>query len=576
MIPGFPMALIGAWGDAARISLTLRLDESEREALTTFARQRPDLGNPKHLVEGEAPETFRLSMNFHRLPGGGGGSSGPDLPEPWWTYFRELNVGEGKRAGQFDFVPADRTTNGSPAPTLDPASFSDNARDNDRNLLIRNVLFGDHGFTFPPVMATLATADYLDYLSSRGAGETVGSFDAISDAFFNATGKRIKRPTANQMEPAGTEITVEAGPGVSHPLTGLSSGEIEFLSLALYMRRIASEGGVLIVDEPETHLHPGLQEALLDLLSTSAERTQIWLLTHSPNLVRAAKDSAVLHLLAASDTKDDQIRRSSDQTHRDLLGDLGVHPSEIQESSFLVIVEGQSDRDLLRVIFPSALVRSAIIPASGVRSVEEISANLADQDVAFIAVRDRDLLTDDQVSDLESGDSKLFVWPGRTIESEFLSPELLLAVAARSNPDRTLDDVTEKLYELAEQQRGTVLSQLVQSELRRRHAMPKGTPVTTDEFSNLYENRAECERQRLESMPGVLTGISDQLASGWNEHCFRLVDSKRMLGEFTSYAGFANRPVLIQHLVATIKDDASLMPKGLVSLQDRIEDLVAQ
>lgn len=572
------MNLIGAWADSCQISMKLWLEEHEREALSEFARERPDLNTEQGRMLGpvreEVPQTLDLSIGFFRSPGGGGGTNGPNLPDPWWTYFQEMTAGGGSRLGQFDFIPADRSTNRSPAPTLDPASLSDNTRDNDRNTLIQHVLFGTQSFTFPPVAATLATADYLDYLSTRGGEASGGNFDAIADAFFGATGKRIERPTANPLDLSGTEITVTAGDGVTHQLAGLSSGEIEFLSLAIHFQRVASEGGVLVVDEPETHLHPGLQQALLDLLHASSERAQIWLLTHSPNLVRTAADSAVLHLLAASEAEGNQIQRSSDQVHRDLLGDLGVHPSEVQQSSLLVIVEGKSDQALLRRIFPSKLARSAIIPASGVHSVEEISRQLADQDSSHVAIRDRDLLTPEEIEDLESNDARLFIWPSRTIESELLSFDLLHFVTSRSNPNRTEDEVRQKLRELADEQRQGVLGQVVQKTLRQKYPGPRPTLSSEDSLLAMYAARVACEQERLDATPEVFAECSSWLDSVWDEHHLRYVDAKRLLAQFSAFAGFADKAALEGHLVAAINDHPDLTPPGLEALGLRIADLL--
>ena len=52
---------------------------------------------------------------------------------------------------------------------------------------------------------------------------------------------------------------------------------------------IGESGKILLLDEPELHLHPTMQKRILDLLSESTTRSgnQILLITHSPYLIFA-------------------------------------------------------------------------------------------------------------------------------------------------------------------------------------------------------------------------------------------------------------------------------------------------
>ncbi len=89
-------------------------------------------------------------------------------------------------------------------------------------------------------------------------------------------------------------------PGLLRPLTGaeLSDGTLRFLllSAALLSPRPPS---LLVVNEPETSLHPDLLPALGHLLVTAAERCQVMVITHSAPLVdELAEADAVRHELA--------------------------------------------------------------------------------------------------------------------------------------------------------------------------------------------------------------------------------------------------------------------------------------
>jgi predicted ATPase len=66
----------------------------------------------------------------------------------------------------------------------------------------------------------------------------------------------------------------------------LSDGTLRFLALAgaLLAYRLPP---FIALNEPEASLHPDLTAALADLVVRAAQRTQLWLVTHSPALAQA-------------------------------------------------------------------------------------------------------------------------------------------------------------------------------------------------------------------------------------------------------------------------------------------------
>jgi predicted ATPase len=66
----------------------------------------------------------------------------------------------------------------------------------------------------------------------------------------------------------------------------LSDGTLQFLALAgaLLAYRLPP---FIALNEPEASLHPDLMEALARLVVSAADRSQIWLVTHSARLAAA-------------------------------------------------------------------------------------------------------------------------------------------------------------------------------------------------------------------------------------------------------------------------------------------------
>lgn len=78
---------------------------------------------------------------------------------------------------------------------------------------------------------------------------------------------------------------------------------------------------VVTFDEPENHLHPSLQRALLPTLVDAFPRVQFIVATHSPFMVGSLKDSAV-YVLRYTDTE--RLRDGSGSVGPDAFGDRAV------------------------------------------------------------------------------------------------------------------------------------------------------------------------------------------------------------------------------------------------------------
>ncbi|CAN7534518.1 AAA family ATPase [Aminobacter sp. LjRoot7] len=69
----------------------------------------------------------------------------------------------------------------------------------------------------------------------------------------------------------------------------LSDGQIRFLALAgaLLSYRLPR---LIALNEPESSLHPRMMPALADMIAKAAERTQVWIVTHSRELADLVRD----------------------------------------------------------------------------------------------------------------------------------------------------------------------------------------------------------------------------------------------------------------------------------------------
>jgi predicted ATPase len=137
---------------------------------------------------------------------------------------------------------------------------------------------------------------------------------AIADAF---PGARLDVPMP--MEDARFSLTFPDMPRRAFGAAELSDGTLQFLALmgALLSYRLPP---LIALNEPETSLHPELLPALARVIAKAAQRTQIWVVTHSRPLADAlAEETGVLPR--------DVIRKDGG-TWLEGLGQIGVFTDE--------------------------------------------------------------------------------------------------------------------------------------------------------------------------------------------------------------------------------------------------------
>jgi predicted ATP-binding protein involved in virulence len=78
----------------------------------------------------------------------------------------------------------------------------------------------------------------------------------------------------------------------------LSNGEKHFYFNAIYLYNLQLENSIILIDEPESALHPSWQKAILKLYQKIGKNNQVILATHSPHIMASVKPESlfVLHL----------------------------------------------------------------------------------------------------------------------------------------------------------------------------------------------------------------------------------------------------------------------------------------
>ena len=187
-------------------------------------------------------------------------------------------------------------------------------------------------------------------------------------------------------------------------IDSLSSGEKGLILTFLQLRRAVAPGGVVLIDEPELHLNPGVCRKLLDFLidhCIKPKSLQAIICTHSAEILNSAyerEDCGIHHLKSPINAT--PIYKGDFEEMFRALGTLGVSPAESFFYESRLFVEGPHDQEILEEGFRSTLGdRCQISWLGGRKAIEaevsslqtaETQGNL-DRLHCFILDNDRDI-----------------------------------------------------------------------------------------------------------------------------------------------------------------------------------------
>jgi hypothetical protein len=428
--------------------------------------------------------------------------------------------------------------------------------------------------SLPSVGSYLVTLDYQTFLATRQNLSITNDYEVLQSAFNSATGKSLLLP---QYDPAkGSNIEVEIPMGHRHPLGDLSSGEQEMLAMMYFVRRLSASGGILCIDEPEQHLHPTLQAALFEAMKGLADRSQVLVVSHSVNLIAASPLDGLLQVEAPIEQQTNQLSRLRDSPARvDLIATLGITPADIFQSDVLLVVEGDTDAQWLRALFPTELGRAHIIVAGDADQVMDRYEALSSipAGLPWICLRDRDLMDDNDRNSLIARHTNLHIWPRRAIESMFLEPTLIGSTCRAIGESISDEQVSDWLREDAALLKQDVLEKLVRDELTRR-VPPPTENKTSDRFTKIRDylnDYADVNRRRAEAVDEVVAATITALDTRWQDEWLTLADPKPLIAMLCKrIAVFRNHAKLMSALVARAKDHPLERPTGLEEFRERL------
>ena len=154
-------------------------------------------------------------------------------------------------------------------------------------------------------------SDLVNYRSRSEKEENSKILDDISRDFFILTGKKLigdKRKIYVE-DKQGNKMVIEEA------LSLFSPGETMLLYMSIFLsmqKNNKEEKSVIILDEPESHLHPKALLDFIDMLQTNHKSETIWIATHSLFAIPQLKFENIIYI------KDNIIEKRRSTIYNDL------------------------------------------------------------------------------------------------------------------------------------------------------------------------------------------------------------------------------------------------------------------
>ena len=263
--------------------------------------------------------------------------------------------------------------------------------------------------------------------------------------------------------------------GTSFLVDAASSGEKEILTYLFGIYALNVRDALIFIDEPELHLHPKWQGALLKLFEDLTVQTgnQFILATHSPVFVSPSSIQYVSRVF--SENQQSKVVRLNNSTLPDAKHLFAIVNSHNNESIFfadkIILVEGISDKLFFDAVFKRLGVTASPTPVFEIISVggkgyfKSYESILNACRVPYVIIADRDYARDVGTSEIKN----LFALDGKNIKKDVIENIASMdgdALAARLEDaiqSRDLEDL-EALWTYIKSRRQRLKSDLTGAE----------------------------------------------------------------------------------------------------------------
>ncbi len=240
--------------------------------------------------------------------------------------------------------------------------------------------------------------------------------------------------------------------GTRHDLYSAGAGFVQVTQLLAFI--LSKQAGIVLLDEPDAHLHSSLQRVVVEVLDDISRREdfQVILATHSKEIINFVDPTRLILVESGSDHA---APVSDEVTPMAIMRSLGaidnVDAYALVKNRLCLFVEGSGDVSILGRFAATLGIRAltgddrvVTVPVGGadrfehVKQLDVFEAMLGNP-VGSLELRDRDGMTDEhRAKTIQAAARPLLIWERDSIESFLIEPTVIQRVISEIATERGL------------------------------------------------------------------------------------------------------------------------------------------
>jgi hypothetical protein len=317
---------------------------------------------------------------------------------------------------------------------------------------------------------------------------------------------------------------------------------------------------LVLIEEPEVHLHPGMARVVADYLRRKSKDIQVFLTTHSTDFVDSVSFQSVF--LISRDPQNRTLCQTvrAEEAPTKISAELGLRYSTVFMYDRLAFVEGPSDEAVLRELAMKANVDFAkanlgFVHMMGVRNFAHFASEgtmelLTRRQIRMWFVTDRDENEDADVNkmmDRLGPRATLRVLERRELENYLLVPrpfklfvEEKLRLAGNPKVELDLNHVEAAIQKEVE----ALKEEVVRLRSERKLLIPVYLQTRKDSgpITERLERAIKELGERAKSVEGVTQAIRQEVGEDWLQHAWEIVPGSTVLMKATAALGATYSP----------------------------------
>lgn len=306
--------------------------------------------------------------------------------------------------------------------------------------------------------------------------------------------------THRKLQICAGKIEVESADGASEKYNGnaMSDGERAIFHFIAEVVS-AKENSLIIIDEPENHLHNSIIERLWNEIEAERQDCVYLYITHNLDFARTRTNAQIVWVKKMTDKQswDFKLLDTNEFSDDLLLEILGSRQD-------ILFVEGTADRSIDRKLYSKLFPQYNIIPLGSCSSVIQATKSYNSLPMLHYktikGIVDRDRRTDDEVESLSR--DKIYVPLVAEVENLFLLPQVISVVAEKQNIDdvdgiieRTKNEVLEFLQSHIDEQALLFAKKKCQNTI---NLICNQSTETIDDYKNILDDMLDTVKPQEE------------------------------------------------------------------------------